>query len=505
MNAVLKYIIMTVSLVVFSSELFSQVKPRVEGLEDNVEYMALMEEQYSLEKSQDSILQAISKKKEGFSQLSDEEALDATNVIINMEGALFEIRSKLGISKDKSGVIEQEFIIAGLERGDVVLEQSDVIEENLTDTDVLKSDIVKGEVPEDVYKIMLTEADVVKSIDSDFKLLSGKVALLKDIKASYITEGDMIIGDSLAMAFDSIALMVRLLNDEATEKWDVIYSAKKDQYSVLLDRFGAPSTVIERLNDESRNVRNEEANIELSFMASNISKYIRQRKLMMLYERELAAVLKMNAAYSTISDAMNKLDIEGYDIANITLPMQDMILYKPLTRITAQAHTSANPPTELIVPTKGELHKVEITTTAKKLIYFGALSRVSPVEYQELQSGKYRYWAGSYKTLEEAEAAVKTLAKYSIRTKVASWKDGVNSADSTLNVGAFKVEIPFYTTTAIAVVEEMAPGKQIESVEETIGADTKTKYYVTLFKTRKEAAVIASLIDGAEVVYVPEY
>ena len=498
MNLLFKSFLLCLSFASFAIQGFSQAKARVEGLKDNQEYMSLMKGLYQLEIEQDSVLSLISEKKKTLSGMDELQVIEATNDILDTEGVLFEIRSKLGNIKNKSSIIEQEYIISSLESGAITSTEDDLLKENNTDTDILKTSRIKNEIPADIYTLILTGDNVKAGIERDFRLLMDKVGVLSELISKYTTVGDKIVGDSLESLFEDVNRNIKILDVNATKNWNRVYETQIDQYNRLLDKFSAPSPVVDRLNEKSRQVRNEEANIDINFMAPSISKYNRQRSLVMQYEKEIADILNLSAASEFLKESINKVDLTYYDVKRVYLPMQDMIEYLPLSRASSKAHSAKNLPTELVIPTRGEMHKVEIGTYTNKLTT--VKSHISPAEYLKLDSGKYRYWAGSYKTLEEAQAASKALSKIGVKSKVASWKDGVNSVDSTLNVGKFKIEIPFYTTTIIDIVERVSPGKEINKKENKDGAES---YEITLFTTRGEAENLAALIGSeAKIVMV---
>ncbi len=493
MNLSFQSFLCCISFSVLSFQGFSQDVARVEGLKDNKEYMSLMKDQHKLEVSQDSVISLITKQKLRLSTLAESQRIEATSVILDLEGALFEVRSKLGNIKNRSGIIEQEYIIASLESGDIAPVEDALFKENNTDTDILKTDRLKKEIPTHLYNLILTGDNVKAEIANDFRFLMGNVTDLADIITAYSSEGDQVFGDSLAMHFDSLANDIYTTDVNATKRWNNVYEAQIDQYNRLLDKFNAPSTIVDKLNEKSRKVRNEESNIEIEFIAPCISKYVRQHYLVMLYEKEIAEILNLTAASKWLDEAMHKIDLKQYDVKRLYLPLQDMIEYKPLKRASSTAHTSKKPPTELIIPTRGELHKVEIGTYSKKLTTFTSLSKVSPAEFMQLESGKYRYWAGAYKTVEKAQAASKMLNKLGLRTKVASWKDGVNSVDDGLSLTKFKIEMPFYTSTIIDIVEANAPGKKITKNSDKDGVES---YSIALFVTKSEAQKVAALIGN---------
>lgn len=499
MNLRLTYVIL---FIILSSSLngFSQVKARVEGLKENPTYMELMEQEHELNAKQDSIVKLIEDKKVVLRNAADADKVKLTNEVLTLEGKLFEVRSQLGSVGSKSAVMEQEYIIANIESGKISTDSSDQYVDETKLRNFMSSSKLKGEISDTETKIITKTKQLDAQIVSSVRDIALKTIDAKSIYDAFIVNGDKIIADSLTAAHNAVIDEINKIDENAVQQWDEIYNTKLDIYNRLLDKFGVDRQVIDRLNETSREMRSGESDIDAQYIAPNISKYVRQRKLILEYEKELSTLLNLTGAADSVTTEMKRIDVTKYDISKSVLPLQETIIYTPISRVTANAHTASNPPKGLTIPTKGELYKIELGTFAKPLTSYTSLNRVSPAEYLELNDGKYRYWAGSYKTLEEAETASKNLNKLGLKTKVAAWKDGVNTLDPSLSVGEYKIKITRFTTELKALLAKEAPDKDIIKSTDENG---NTIYNIGIFPTKTDAVRVADLIgDDAQLIPV---
>lgn len=492
---------LVVTFIILLSSLngFSQVKARVDGLKNDSVYMQLMEQEHKLVTTQDSIVKLIEDKKLVLRGAADDSKIKLTNEILSLEGKLFEIRSQLGSVGSKSAIMEQEYIVANIESGDLHNDPSEAYVDQTKLRNFMASSKLKGEISDAELKTIAKTKQIDAQIDGSMREIAVKALGAKTIYNAYIVNGDKIIGDSLSAAHSAILSEIGKIDADAVSRWDEIYNTKLDIYNRILDKFGAARQIVDKLNEVSREMRSGESDIDAQYIAPNISKYVRQRKLVLEYEKELSLLLNLPAAADSIGVEMKKIDITKYDISKSVLPTQVTILYTPISRVTANAHSASNPPKELTTPTKGELYKVEMGTYAKPLTTFSSLSRVSPAEYLELSDGKYRYWAGSYKTEQEAIEASKTLNKLGLKTKVAAWKDGVNTLDPQLSVGEYRVKITLFTSEVKALLAKEAPDKDIIRTTDENG---NTIYNIGIFPTKVDAAKVAELI-GEDAKLIP--
>ncbi|MFI3314200.1 MAG: hypothetical protein R3Y04_00850 [Rikenellaceae bacterium] len=488
------------SLCVFDGT--AQIKPGLEGLKNNREYMELLEKGQKLTLKQDSLAQIIEVKKANFqnSEITDEQKLDLTNEILNLESGLFDIRSEQGLINSKTSAIEQDFILANMINNNTPSQEENTAVSDDSTTDVLQSDKVQLELT----KSELLQLSRLKEADKNISVAFDSIKVYKErldtIKKYYLQTADIITGDSLLAEFKSTSSTISATDFNSTKLWNEIYTFEIELYNRLLDKFLAPSEVIEQLNEKSRNTRSQESTLELQYIAPSISKSIRQKLLVMDYEKELARVLNLDAALESIDKKKSSIQVDAYDIDKISIPVQDFVLYQDIKRTKSDSHSKDKPIKELVIPTRGELHKVELFTYTTPPTNFATFKYISPIEKQKLPNGKTRYWAGSFETAKQAENESKTLNKLGLKTSVASWKDGVNLTDYTLNLGQFEVTFKNYTTTIKEMLQANFPNITTQSDEDANGS---TLYKVGPFNTRKEATMAASFIgEEAEILII---
>ena len=93
------------------------VAARIAGLEGNGEYMSLLEEDARLQEREDSVGRAMETLRHRLRDNPDADRAKLAEEILGLENRIFELRSAKGRIVGRINAIEQEWVLANLNRG----------------------------------------------------------------------------------------------------------------------------------------------------------------------------------------------------------------------------------------------------------------------------------------------------------------------------------------------------------------------------------------------------
>ncbi len=478
---------------------FGQIVPRVEGLEKDSVYMSLLEQEKMLVQSQDSLQEIIDGKR---ALLSKDPANreQYTREILNMENMLFDIRNQLGMITTKSNIIEKEFILnqmnnvtTGADAG-ISASAGSSDKRNLLSNDFFKENVSSSE---------LALMNSAFSIESEINRLSESLKNYYDrdkaVEQEFREAEEKAVADSLQGVHKVMSYRFVALDDSLHNVWDGYYQTKLDNYNRLLDKINAPSSVLEELNEKSRNLRSEESDAPILFSSAAFAMYPRQRLLLLDYEVALAEQLGFEAAADSLRKVADNIALDKYEYIKVKLPQWIFIDYSPITIGGVKVHSTDSPIPQLVVPTKGSLYKIDIGTYPKLQTSYSVFRKIYPIEYEEIEDGKFRYYAGSYHTEEEAQKDYDRLRRLGMKVSIARWEDGkAIGADGQVidrkPVGdVFRIEIPILTEDIRAAIDTYAPEKELSKVD----IDGKSVYSVGVYDKLEDAQAVAEKLGAS--------
>lgn len=458
-------------------------------------YMALIKQEALLSAKQDSVQNTIEKKRAAV-------ALDPTNTdsytaqIMELEASLFDIRNLLGIVATKTNAIEQEYIITQMNTTvESALASQEATGAAMQQRNLIDNTFFAQNLNPDERAIISLASSVDKKVTALSIKLSSAINNQKAALEAYNANTEKSAADSLIQLFKNATYRIAQVDDSLKSIWQPILTTKTYTYERLLDKINTPSSLLENINEQSRELRSQVSEAASAYAAPTFAMYGRELKMVIQYEKLLAERLNLKLSLDSLKNAEKRIILTAYDFARIGLTEHVLVDYAPLTISTSGAHTEANPPKELIIPSKGPLYKLEILTVAKPLTTYTSLRKIHPVEYREVAGGKIVYYAGTYRTLDAAKADQARLQKLAMKPTIIAWKDG-NRVDLEGNIiveqpagDFFRVEIPESSITT-EKINSVAPAKEISIIDK---AGVRI-YSVGIFQTYPEALEISKTI-----------
>ena len=234
--------------------------------------------------------------------------------------------------------------------------------------------------------------------------------------------------------------------------------------------------------------------------------HIRQQKQLVLsYEKTLADLLGFTAASDSLEKCMAETSRLSYGMPEIDPARRVFIVYSDIERTTPSVYNARNPIPENETDQYGTVYRIQLGAFQQKQpvsIFKG----VSPLCYDRTEEGRYRYCAGAFRELSEAEAAWAKLKEMGFRKpEIVVWRDGVfemigsGSGTSSKDGGPlYRIEISGQQENISdeirEIVSRQAPGKELTRVATGQGTFL---YSVGRFDDRLSAESVCEAINAA--------
>lgn len=416
-----KIIFLSLGVLLFSfGKSHAQTAGRVAGLERDSVYMSLTAEERVLQKSQDSLQNLITENRRQLLENREDRAI--LERILVLEGKLFDIRNRLGIIASRMNAVEQEFIIGNLNNGTFSGRELPAAN-NITRPDLLSGAIFKETIPADDLNAMQKSGVVVqqvKALSDKYKTLYQK---LESVRDGYMAADRKETADSLKEEGFEIKRELAKVENDMRRIWNPLYTKKIDWYQVLLDKLNAPADVFESLSEQSRHLRNDKAEADDRFESADFAVFSKERKLISAHEMALAKLLHASNALDSLAKADASIGPDGYGFPKIVFPEKEYIDYRGIQIGKTSVYTAQNPVPVHETPRISTVYKILIGIFAKTPSV-SVFKNVSPLTVEELPDGQTAYYAGAYKTAEEAEKELGSLRKLGLKSEIVGWAEG---------------------------------------------------------------------------------
>ncbi len=402
----------------------SQVNARVAGLEKNSEYMALLQKEHQLQQAADSLTKVIEATRIKFRNDSTNR-VQYRDDILRLESEIFEVRNEIGITANRIGIIEQEYIINNLGAHSNV-------EEAPADTIAKPAYVIADLTANEYFKAHLTPADYTTLVTAQareplvvnyLKTYAKNYSVIADITEQYRLTTDEIIADSLFRRYHTLDGLNERIADTVSSIWGYIYDNKTYIYSYLLDEMNR-TDLLSQFEEKTIKARDRAVTLQDQGVAEPLAAYTANKPLILDYEKTMAELLQLDKAQDSLRRAASESVAMDYLLPVITLEQRYFYDYSDVDWYSPAKYNTKNPiPPTRIFP-KGAMYRILLGTYQKAqlpTIFRG----VYPMSYTESEEAGYRYFAGGYATQAEAEEAAARLKGFGFRNpQVVVWQDG---------------------------------------------------------------------------------
>ena len=478
------------------SEVAAQdVVARVAGLEENKEYMDLLRSDEKLRQQTDSLMAVVREVRgamrtniEAKDSLVQVRSDSMMLILSDAENAIFSMRSQKIKLIDRINAIEQKFVLEGLGN-------------------------IGGAPSEKAFSSIFTNEYFVKSIEpDDMKMLlqlQGKEATAREYATKYVKNYNNIktLYDKYLRATteaDAEALYAQMatsmdenfvLERQLAKLWSEIYDHKIYVYSYFLEK-ESREDILEITESMMMEARQQKLLSVDNCASESLADYCLQKPVALNYEIYVAKLLNQTSSIDSLSSASRAVRQIDYRLPLIDFERRSFVNYEAIEFHPRSPYNSSNPIPVCAVYEYGTIYRILLGTYKAKQsvsIFKGA----APLCVEELEDGRFAYYAGGLHSSAEAEAAVEVMKKKGFRNpQVVEWCDGRKTNLSEQGEGepiSFRVIIKgtALDATVKEVISTMAAEAQLSKVADD-------EFWLGMFASRATAERVASAIEKCD-------
>ena len=517
MKRVFGYIVLLAVSLAPSTLLGQQVKARVAGLESNQEYMDLLVQEKRLQMQEDSIVKVVADTRQSF-RTNPENREQYGAEILRLEQELFDVRNKRGVLIGRINAIEQEWVISNLgkrgrntgtdtlRRDSTVVRTQDSAVPNLVFNAYFGNHLSPGD-----YAALIGAQAKEQSVLNYLQIFRNNYYTIRQLSQDYAAVVRAEPADSIFRKYETLVNLNAKIADSVSSIWSYIFDNKTYAYSYLLDRMNR-NDLLALYEDKLQALRQKEAENRNVFMADAVGFYPWKKKFVLEYEKQLAELLKLGPACDSLSGAMAVLDSLDFDFPAIVIRERLFLDYANIEVATPAKYNTRNPIPPCTVYPRGTIYRLLLGSFLKPQVP-SIFRGVYPLGVLKGDDGRYRYFAGGYPTLAEAEEAQAQLKRIGFRRpEIVVWEDSLyrniseemaaaaEKGESAASGTVYRIEIrtggDALGDNVRAVIAALAEGKELVRVAmpASEGDSARYMFIVGSFSTKEAAEKIASAI-----------
>ena len=441
---------------------------RVAGLEENKEYMDLLRSDDKLRQQTDSLM-AVVREVRG-AMRANVEAKDSLVqvrsdsmmlILSDAENAIFSMRSQKIKLIDRINAIEQKFVLEGLGNigGAQNAQASGSIFKNEYFTKSLEADDLKMLIQ------MQGKESTAREYATTYVKNYNNIKTLYDRYLQATTEADAeALYAQMATSMDENFVLERQL----AKLWSEIYDHKIYVYSYFLEKENRED-ILEITESMMMEARQQKLLSVDNCASESLADYCLQKPVALNYEMYVAKLLNLTSSIDSLSAASRTVRQIDYRLPIIDVERRSFVDYEAIEFHSRSPYNSSNPIPECVSYEYGTIYRILLGTYKVKQspsIFRGA----APLFVEQLEDGRFAYYAGGLHTSAEAEAAVEVMKKKGFRNpQIVEWCDGRKTNLDEQGEGeqmSFRISIKggALDDTVKEVISTMAEGAQLSKV-----------------------------------------
>lgn len=496
---------MTISAIALLSYVTTQaqqptVKARIAGLEQNTEYMSLLEQDAQLQFREDSIAAVIIRVR---GQLRDDPANRAvySRDILQAENAIFELQMAKGRIIDRINTIEQDWVLSNLneaisrqERGETERALPDSLKRrNLIDNAPFRQYLTV----QDYFALQRAQRNEMQAVDLVNRYLANYVTL-GELAANYATVPTEQEALEILDRMTAMEQTNEHLSDSLAAVWNDIFDNKSYAYDYLMEALRKEQQ-LDRQQERLSATMREIGTLQGTTVSDALVDYFLRKQSLVAYEIEVAEQLQLEDSRDSLRSVGEQLSAISFKLPPVVIEERFFLQYDSIQFSNKPIYTAADPIPECTIYQRGTIYRVLLGTfSAKRPV--SIFRGTSPLSYLRTEDQKWRYFAGGFATLEEAEQAQALLKKRGFtRPEVVVWIDGVyrNLAEEpmpTSTTSGFRIEL----ISKKPLSEEVRTLVDQDSLSVSISRIGSERYVIGTFEERSAAERVAEIIGNSD-------
>ncbi len=492
------------------SRVRAQERGPVPGMEQNTQYRTLLEQEKQLQHLQDSIVGLMDSIRKAYASDTAGRTQYARQ-ILGLENELYDVRNRIGMVVNSISAMEQDYIIGSMNEIPVPTAGA---EQASTETTPAASQVKQRAnlVYNPYFKEHLSAADYEALMTSQrqetvpLEIIANYIVNYKvmDSLARVYETSERVVAEEAYTKLQTLSSINERLSDSLSHVWGYIFDNKTYIYNYLLDKMNK-SDLLADFEQQFQRMNQRIASARDTVVSEAVYAYPLRKKLTLDYEYTLANLLGYTQARDSIARVLRSVTTLNFAFPVIDPQPRNFIEYSEIKRSVPSIYNARNPIPEAEIFRYGTVYRIQLGVfqRAQPVSIF---RNVNPLSYDRLEDGRYRYCAGGFRELSEAQAALTEMKKIGFRQpKIVVWRDGVfESLDESETSGAdgdilYRIEIAgdgaVMSDRVREVIDSAVPGKEISRTTDSEG---RYIYTVGTFDSRETAEDLVARLSGLD-------
>lgn len=251
--------------------------------------------------------------------------------------------------------------------------------------------------------------------------------------------------DSIIVDLERERKLAKSVETKIDEMWQSVLDNKNYIYNLAMEKEGHINVITQAESKLSAAMQqcNEEVG---SYESDVLASYYRRKLYMLEYEESVANALHLTAAKDSLQNARAQCVGDNFLLPIVQIKRRAFIEFEPLKVIKPTIYNYKNPIPETKIYDFGTIFRIRIGIFTNRP-NLSALRGITPLSYTSAyHNGKYAYYVGGFRSLDEAKEGVAYLRKIGFRDPIpVVWVDGKYYSDigewQKQNASGFNIEI----------------------------------------------------------------
>lgn len=503
------------ALLVAISVFASTQRPGIKELEANPEYMQLVGLSRELSAKADSINMLLSECRERMNGVDDTEIDTLRAEIIALEQLAHDISVEQGNVTRRIGAIEQDHIMQQIlsQQQHVVVgeiiddsEQAEVevtLFANLVDNECFKNELSADDYS-DLQRAQNEELLMVGYVEQYLKIYEK----LSKVASDYAQADRASVADPLYEQYETLSSELATLDECMTDVWNHILDTKYFSMAYILEK-SHRYDILDRASANYQTMQHKCASEDGRYSSDALMRYALGRRTLLTYEWEFARDMRLKPAQDSLRGVLDKFVPPSFNLEPIVVEHREFKDFAKVKIGRTNFYDESNPLPELKVYETGTIYRLLLGKFRSKQA-MTLFKGVQPMSIARDKDGYYCYYAGGYRTEEEALDDLQFLKDKGFKgPEVCRWTDGVmtnltaekgsssKSSSSSAKSSSTQSNVQYMVIIRVttldskmhSIISSAAPGKSVSR--------SGANYVVGLFKDRGEAdTLVVSLSDA---------
>ena len=411
--------------VVLPSRLYSQQSQRrMAGLERNAEYVSAIAEERQLKNTVDSLSGVVTELRETLADNSaDYDRLSAE--ILQLESNVINLNNRRSAIAGRITAIESEWLAVNSDYNDRDIDPDIVTstEEITNYADLVRNSYFRRALSDGDYSTLLMAQEyevVAMNLLAEYDRCYRN---LEQVKAEYDAAKCDAAAESLMTQLYKMQYECTKVSDLLSEVWNRVYDNKSYIYELILDKDGCEDVLLraEKLQAATRQHKNRESGC---YASDAVTAYCLGKRCLLSCEIDIANTAGLKNAADSLSAAASLFSSVQYDYKPVNIARRNFVVYSSLTPSSQTYYSTKRPIPECEVYSYGTIYRIRLERTNKPQPQ-SRFNGMQPVYCKRNPDNSVTYYAGGYRTIEDAENGLNVAKRLGFGSAViAAWFDG---------------------------------------------------------------------------------